>query len=214
MAAGDGDQRRRRLARRRARASAGSGGGTDSPVAAPPGPARGPPGGVPGVPAPRRARARPREAPPCRDAQGGREDRPRSPPPRTTRPQVEDGDAVGDVADHRQVVGDEEVGRVGLGLAARRGGSGRSPGPRRRAPRWARRTRRDRARRRTRARSRLAGARRPLIWPGKRSRWRSPRPTASQQPRGAAPGGLAGPPGRTAPGAARPRRGSSGAGSA
>ena len=71
---------------------------------------------------------------------------------------IHHGDAVGDVAHHRQVVGDEQEGRASAAPAARAAGSAPAPGSRHRAPRPARRPRPGAGWSRARGRCRCAGA--------------------------------------------------------
>ena len=76
-------------------------------------------------------------------------------------PEVHDGDAVGDVLDDRQVVGDEARAPRRARAAGRRSGSGSGPARARRAPTPARRPRSGRARAPAPPRSPRAGAGRP-----------------------------------------------------
>ena len=102
--------------------------------------------------------------------------------------EVHDGDAVGDVADDREVVRDEEVRQPELRLQLARGGSRPAPGSRRRAPRPARRapSSSGSARARVRRRSAGAGRRRTRAGSGSRARARD-RPCAGAPRRAACP---------------------------
>ena len=124
---------------------------------------------------PDRPRASPPAAPACTDAAAARTDRP-SRACSTGRPQIHHQHLVGDVAHHREVVADEQVGEARTRPAGPSSGSAPAPGSRRRAPTPARPPppRADSASARGRSRCAGAGRRRTCADSGRTGRARSP----------------------------------------